>query len=235
MGTACPRCGKQFQRLAMHWQRSACERVGFTDSQLEHVRGLLMGDADIHGRNDPNPLFRLRMTNERFLHYVDELFGILSKGVSLERTATEMAKQAMENQANGVQGFESVNPSNYSSLYGLRTMSHPDLREFNQWYCSAGKRYPEDLSLTPELCRMWYVCDGWLATDSTSTDRPRVMFKCTNERERQPFLTGLFDEEGFDAGFSRDSIQVSAHDTEQLLSWMGPAPPGFEYKWAYED
>lgn len=231
MSEICHCCGDEYERLTMHWNRSECERKSFTNSQIEILKGLLMGDGDLHRRKDPNPLFRVRMTNQEFLEYLDRTFEELSRGVFLARTATEMAKQARENQQQGLDGFETVNEDNYQELYGLRTVSHPDLKQFVSWYRSGKKRFPTDLRLTPELTRMWYVCDGWLAVDSKSTDSPRVMIKAANEKDRAEYLIELFEEAGFNAGFSRESIQISAHDTPRLLEWMGRAPPGFQKKW----
>lgn len=219
----------------MHWTRSSCDRLSFSDAQIETLTGLLMGDADLHARSDPNPLFRIRMTNRPFLEYLDSQLGVLSRGVFLDRTAEEMAGQAKKNQKRGVTGFETVNESNYNALFGLRTVSHPDLHQFKSWYQSGEKRFPEELELTPEITRMWYVSDGWLAVDSKSSDGPRLMFKASNERDRRDYLVNLFEDAGFTAGFSRDAVQVSAFETERLLDWIGDPPAGFGYKWQLPD
>lgn len=231
MGEICHDCGGEYERLTMHWNRSPCDRLPFSENQLEMISGLLMGDGDLHHRDDPNPLFRVRMTNQQFLCHLNSEFGVLSRGVTLNRSAAEMYEQAVRNQQEGLDGFETVNKSNYNALYGLRTVSHPDLHRFKEWYGTDGKRFPECLELTPTILRMWYVCDGWLARDSESTDSPRIMLKASNERYRQDFLIGLFEDIGFSAGFSRDSVQISAYDTDAVLEWMGPSPPGFLYKW----
>lgn len=227
----CHDCGGAYDRLTMHWQRSSCERLQFTSSQIEMMTGLLMGDGDVHRRDDPNPLFRIRMTNKEFLDHLDDELGVLSNGVFLDRSADQMADRALKNQSAEVPGFETVNEENYNDLYGLRTVSHPDLHRFSSWYTTGEKRFPSDLSLTPEIARMWYVCDGWLASDSTSTDSDRIMFKASNESDRTEFLVKLIEDSGFSAGFSRNSLQISAYDTERMIDWMGEAPPGFEYKW----
>lgn len=231
MGNVCHDCGREYERLTMHWNRTRCKRLSFTSAQVELLTGLLMGDGDLHRRGDPNPLFRIRMTNREFLEYLDGCLGVLSRGVFLDRSADEMASQAKSNKAAGLENFETVNEENYNDLYGLRTVSHPDLHQFTDWYSSGTKRFPPDLELTPEIAKMWYVCDGWIASDSRSTDSDRVMVKAKNEADRQEYLVNLFEAVGFKAGFSRYAIQISAEETEDILDWMGPAPPGFEYKW----
>ena len=73
----------------MHWNRSTCDYVQFTDEQIEMITGLLMGDGDLHGRTDPNPHFRLRMTNREFLLELDSNWDVLSTGVFLDRSAED--------------------------------------------------------------------------------------------------------------------------------------------------
>lgn len=213
----------------MHWNRSECDYPPFSAELWELLTGILLGDGDIHGKRDTNAHFRVRMTNRRFLEFVDRELGILSKGVFLARTAEAQVETAKKNRREGRKGFETVSEENYHELYGLRTCSHPALDEFRDWYRSGEKRYPADLELTPIVTKAWYVCDGWLAREAGN--RSRVMFKVTNEAHRPDYLVDLFDRVGFEVGFSRNSIQVPADETERLLDWMGGPFPGFEYKW----
>lgn len=229
MTQECPSCGSEYTRLAMHWNRSECEYPSFSNSQWQLLKGLLMGDADIHGLSDTNSHFRLRMTKKRFLEHIDDRLGVLSKGVYLARTAKEQYETAVENQKNGVNGFETVNEEGYTALYGLRSCSHPMINKLGEWYSSGEKRYPKRLDLTPEITRMWYACDGWLAKETNA--KPRAMFKVTNESNRSDFLIQLFESKGFSVGFSRQSIQVPHTETVRLLNWMGKPPVDFEYKW----
>jgi hypothetical protein len=231
MTDVCHDCGDEYERLSMHWTRSSCDHQRFTERQLDIITGLLLGDADLHNRTDPNPLLRVRMTNEPFLGYLSDEFGVLSTEVYLERSAEEQAAQAQENKANGMGSFSTVNRDKYNSLYGIRTMSHPDLHQFVSWYSTGEKRFPANLELTPDIARMWYICDGWLAKDSKSGDSDRVMIKASNEADRVDYLINLLKDAGFDAGFSREAIQISAFDTDRFLQWMGSPPPGFHYKW----
>jgi hypothetical protein len=213
----------------MHWNRSDCPYPQFSDFQWELLVGLLMGDADLHGLSDPNPHFRLRMTNEPFLNALADRFGVLSKGVYLARDAKTQYETAKQNKEAGYEKFQTVNRERYSDLFGLRTCSHPALNEFRRWYDEGEKRYPKDLTLTPVVTRMWFVCDGWLAKEASAS--PRIMFKVSNERDRTEFLIDLFDSAGFDVGFSRDAIQVPYAETRRMLEWMGHPPAGFDYKW----
>lgn len=229
MQKQCPTCGSEYKRLAMHWNRSECQYHSFSGRQWEQLQGLLMGDADLHGLSDTNSHFRVRMTNKPFIEYLDSQWGILSKGAYQARSASKQYATAVQNQKRGVEGFDTVNKDEYSALYGIRTCSHPALNDFKEWYSEGEKRFPTDLTLTPEVCRMWYVCDGWLAEESNANYR--AMFKVSNEVDRKEYLIELFDEAGFEVGFSRQAIQVPHVETVKLLDWMGSPPPGFAYKW----
>lgn len=213
----------------MHWNRSNCGYPSFTDHQWELLVGTLLGDGDIHGRGDTNSHFRVRMTSRSFLEYLDDEFGVLSKGVYLARDAERQYKSAAKNRSSGRQGFVTVNRENYNDLFGFRSCSHPELDELRGWYETGEKRFPDDLTLTPTIAKTWYVCDGWLADEDDS--RPRIMIKTSNEADRADYLTNLFADAGFDAGFSRYSVQIPTAETVRLFEWMGEPLPGFEYKW----
>lgn len=226
MTAVCPSCEREFERLGSHWARSMCERPSFSKRQLEILTGLLMGDGDIHGQNDPNPHFRVRMTNRDFLSYLEDRFGVLSTDVFLDRDAEYQYRQAAESNH---EKFTVANREEYNDLYGFRTRSHPELHGLKQWYETGEKRFPSDLSLTSTIVKMWYVCDGWLAEEKNY--QPRVMIKAANESDRIEYLKGLFTEHGFDPHFTRTELQFTVDETKRLLEWMGSPPSGFEYKW----
>lgn len=226
MPATCPSCNCEFKRLGSHWARSECERERFTEHQIEMLVGVLMGDGDIHGKADKNPHFRVRMTNREFLSHLDDSFGVLSTGVFLDRDAECQYRQAAESDH---RKFTVVNRGEYNDLYGLRTRSHPQLSELKRWYDTGEKRFPNDLTLTPTVAKMWYVCDGWLAKEKDH--RPRVMIKATNEANRATYLQQLFGKQGFDPHFTRTELQFTADETAEFLEWIGSPPPGFSYKW----
>jgi hypothetical protein len=149
VGEICPECGAEYQRLAMHWNRSDCPYPTVGERRREILRGVLMGDGDLHGRRDTNHHFRVRMTSRAFLDHLDDELGVLSKGVYLARSASEQVETARQNQRDGRDGFEVVNPGEYSDLYGLRSCSHPELNDLRRWYDGSEKRFPPDLELTP--------------------------------------------------------------------------------------
>lgn len=219
----------------MHWNRSSsCDYPPLTDFQREMLTGVLMGDGDIHHRHETNPLFRVRMTSKPFIEHIDSFLGPLSKGMFLDRDAEGMSQQAVANQKEERDGVRVVNEENYNDLYGVRSCSHPEMREFAEWYSNGEKRFPDDLTLTPTILKYWYACDGWLASEAGCRDR--LWIKCTNESDRPEYLMTRFHDVGFDsANVTRHSIYLNGMDTLEALQWMGDAPPGFEYKWAVRD
>jgi hypothetical protein len=114
-------------------------------------------------------------------------------------------------------------------MHVVRTRTHPYFNELRQWYESGKKRFPDDLSLTPQLTKLWYASDGYL--DVGQWGRPRLEIKARNENDRTEFLLDLFREHGFDPLYIRNEIRFTCDETEQLIEWMGEPPPGFEYKW----
>jgi hypothetical protein len=188
--------------------------------------GILMGDGDIHGQADKNPHFRVRMTNREFLSYLDDCLGVLSTGIFLDRDAEYQYQQVVDSDH---EKFAIANREEYNDLYGLRTRSHPELHELKQWYETGEKRFPSDLTLTPTISEMWYICDGWLAKQEDH--RPRAMIKASNEAKRAKYLQQLFAKHGYEPHFTRTELQFTVDETERFLEWIGSPPPGFEYKW----
>ncbi len=153
MAETCLEYGSEYQRLAMHWNRSDCAYPAISERRREIPRNVLMGDGDLHGRDDANLHFRVRITSREFLSYLDDELGVLSKGVYLARPASKQIETAKRNQRAGVEEFEVVNPERYSDLCGLRSCSHPELNDLRRWYEGIEKRFPSNLELTPLITR----------------------------------------------------------------------------------
>jgi hypothetical protein len=223
----CPSCGEQFDRPGLHWWHGTCPYPEISARQRELFVGLLMGDGSIPTPSGGNTcVFRLPMANRRFLRWFDEQMGILTTGVSLNKTASELAHRSRET------GFSpTAEASNYHDMYAVWSRTHPFLDELrDHWYDNDGaKTFPDDLSLTPRLAKLWYVSDGYL--DVGRWGRPRVEIKARNEADRATFLCDLFRERGFVPTFHHNELRFTCDDTERLLSWLGESPPGFAYKW----
>lgn len=220
----CPHCGTDFVRPGMHWYHGTCPYPDIEAWRREMIIGALLGDGSIPNR-EANHIFHLPMINRRFLEWFDDAMGILTTGVSLKKTATELAEN------NRKTGFSpNANQENYHDMYTVRSRTHPIFNELREWYASGRKRFPNDLELTPIITKLWYVCDGYL--DVGRWGRPRIEIKARNELDNSEYLVSLFEAVGIEPIYKRHELRFTCGDTERLIRWMGSAPPGFEYKWA---
>jgi hypothetical protein len=151
--------------------------------------------------------------------------GVLTTGVSVKKTAAELASN------NRQTGFSpEAQPEDYHDIYTVWSRTNPYFDDlWETWYREGAKVFPEDLSLSPTKVKFWYASDGYL--DVGRWGRPRIEIKTRNENDRVKYLIGLFEAVGFSPVFRRNELRFSCDDTERLVSWMGDPPPGFEYKW----
>lgn len=222
----CPSCGREFERLGLHWWHRTCPYPTVSEEQDQILTGLLMGDASIPDQTGGNnSIFHLPMTNRRFLEWFDSRMGVLTTGVSLKKTAEELASN------NRQSGFSpTAEPSNYHDIYTVWSRTNPYFDELRgRWYQQGKKHFPESLTLTPTRTKFWYLSDGYL--DVGRWGRPRIEIKTRNENDRVDYVLSLFEDVGFSPVFRRNELRFTCDDTERLVSWMGDPAPGFEYKW----
>lgn len=221
----CISCGSEYKNLALHWNRSSCDYPELSQRQRDLVTGVVMGDGSVVNPNTANnPTLHVKMINEEFLDWLDGELGWLSNGYTKVQTAEEAAK------ANRESGFSpNAKAENYHDKYVLRTKCLPVMSEWREWYSSGEKVFPSDIQLTPDVLKMWYVCDGYI-TDWNSID-----ITANNEEGNCDKIRQLFDGLGVDPVFHKSqrswSIRFSQNESRVLFNYMGSAPPGFGYKW----
>lgn len=194
----------------------------------ELFTGLLMGDASIDATSGRSPCLHLRMTNCSFLEWLDNRLGALTTGVRRYCTAAEAAEHARQT------GFRpNANAKNYRDVYDLRTRRHPWFDRLAEWYTTGVKTFPSDLTLTPTVTKMWYVCDGGLVMTKAHTSPGYPFIKSKNEMDRSTFLLDLFESIGFSPRFDEYNVNLvfSRGESDSFLEWIDEPPPGFEYKW----
>lgn len=216
--TTCPECGNNYGQVPLHWKRSDCEFPEFTRDQMEIMRGLLLGDADIKKGTDGS-IFRLRMINEEFLHHLDSILGALSRGVRLHETGEEKFDKSV-----GVlKGTSSE--SEFNDLYGIRTVTHPQIDELRGWYSNGKKIMPKIIS--EDMFKYWYICDGWNHEDNSVRIRatiPDDLNYVASNIERNSYL------EVSSVSTSKGVIRMTADSSKTFWNTTEPIP-GFEYKW----
>lgn len=235
----CPTCNSEYERIGMHWHHNPDHRYSFTDEQLEIITGLVMGDGCIE-KTSKNPSLYVEMTNKSYLDYLHTRFRVLSNGVCIKRTAKE---NALRSKSLGMN--RNAKTKNYSDTYLFRTVNHPELKSFKDWYSSGSKRYPNNLKLTPLITKHWYCGDGYYDTHGGNRN---ISIGCTNESDNKENVEKLFEDIGLVVSNWKESysntdrytehenvsLYLDVKNTQKLFDYMGPPPEGFEYKWPEE-
>jgi len=222
----CPCCGNWYQRIGSHWSRSSCEYPPISNYKMELLKGMMLGDGSVNF-GSRHSCFGIGMTNVTFLKWLQTELGWLSGTLSMQRTATEQAQSVRD-------GFGcDTDESNCLDCYQFFTKSHPQFEKFGQWYDTDEIVFPENLSVSPTVLKIWYVSDGTFDWGTEHTTQ--VQFDSTNESERPDAIIGALEEHGFTVGQSGSTFRVSTSDTEDFFELIGDPVPGFEYKWQYQD
>jgi len=214
----CYSCGNKYAQLALHWNAQGCEWPKFDDYQMEIMKGLLLGDADIKSGTNGS-IFRLRMTNKKFLEWVSTKLSPLSRGVFLSENSKQQKESALRG---GLEGIS--NKSQFSDLYGLRTLTHPQVDDLYEWYSTGQKRYPN--KITEEMLRMWYVTDG-------NKNPSGIRLTCNAQLDKREDVLKMLESIDYicNPSFNDDGrIRVSSDNSRTF--WRRTEPPtGFKYKW----
>lgn len=224
----CPNCGSWYSRISLHWSTSSCDYPFISYEQWEMMKGLMMGDGSLRGRNRKNQSMSITNTNLRFIEYLKNKFGWMFSSFKIKNTSKEKAVNDRSS------NFDpDVKMENRYDLYRLITRAHPQINYFNQWWSDGELKFPR-LEFTPKLLRMWYVSDGGINYDVNS----RIRFTSLNESDRPQNIVRNFENIGFECHHvcGRDDFCISTPQTEDFFDYIGHDPvPGFEYKWAYQD
>lgn len=229
----CSECEEEFIQIGQHWRYKPEHRPIITEKQKEVIKGLLMGDGSLN-RTAPTPYIQVNMTSENYLKYVDNIFGTLSTGVSLMHTAEESARHDRKSGFN-----DSASAENYSSVYHWQTRSHPQFSNYESWYTSSGRIWPESIKLTPTALKHWYCGDGHFDNHG---DKHSIDFAISNEIENTEKVTKIFTQSGLPSpsnyktssrkdGSMRCTARFTKRDSEVLWEYMGDPLPDFQYKW----
>jgi len=194
-----------------------------------------MGDGCVK-QSSRNPNLSVAVIEQDFLKYISEVFGVLGNDVRLMRSSEESAEQ------NRVSKFSpNAEADNYSDLYEWKTVNHPELLEFRNWYSSGKKVWP-DINLTPTVLKYWYCCDG---TYDTNNLQNRIILYMSNEVDNTEKVNNMFTKSGLpkpnnymiserESGHIHCHAQFTVSQTQELFRYMGEPLPGFEYKWPKE-
>lgn len=221
----CPTCNESFKNVGTHWRWSPSHRPEFTPLQEDIITGVLMGDGSIY-RSNKTPYLRVKMITKEYLEYLENIFGILTTGISLVRTSEESARSC---RLSGLD--ENASAENYSDIYELRVRSHPRLEKYSRWYDSGKKVWPKNIELTPTVLKHWYCCDGTYHGN-------HIEIGMCNERDRTDIVSSYFNRldlpepSNYNTSNGTCIAEFSVDDSKKLFDYMGDPLPGFEYKWS---
>jgi len=83
------------------------------------------------------------------------------------------------------------------------------------------------------MAKMWYVTDGTFHTHGAAA---HISIYACNEEHRPEYVCSLLEEHGFATRYhGHGQFALTAQASQDFLTWIGDAPPGFEYKWVDHD
>ena len=227
----CHECGNEYKRIATHWSTTDCPYKPFTEKQHEIVKGLLMGDGCLRTTNK-YPHVQMQMTSEKYLlHLSNEIFPTISGRVNMKQTAENSAKSDRKT------GFNPrAKTENYSNIYNLTVVSHPELQRYVRWYRTGEKVFPKNLELTPECLKHYFAGDGSLC------EGKYARITLCNEHSNKDKINKMFDNVGLSDFYWADrkrksrsghhcSIKFTLEGTNKFYDYIGEPVPGLEYRW----
>lgn len=210
--TACPDCEERFLSVGSHWWQTDCEPPDPSPRIRRLVDGLVLGDGHVHFPDPDRPGYlQVRMANREFVEWLDEQLGWLSTGARLYREETTRRQ----------------------TVYSVRTRSLDWFDRYRDWYEDGDAWIPPGYSLSRETARTWYVSDGSACWNGDRFCSVRIAGRRLAAEQPERFA-GLLDEAGFEARITERGLRFRPPDGRQFLGWLGPSPPGFEYKWETE-
>lgn len=203
----CPKCGDSFTALGKHWRYSPDHRPELTEHQHEILTGLLMSDGLIWKDGSDNPRFEANMIEDEYLYWLDDMFGLLSTGVTLRDNGTNST----------------------NAVYNWTTRNLPELEQYHEWYQSGQKVWPSSISLTPTVLTHLYVGDGHYHVSNY------IEIGINNEAQNVQKLDKYFKGTGLPIPKHIESSDVhklkwTVEESTVLFDYMDSAPPGFNYK-----
>jgi hypothetical protein len=191
-----------------------------SDSQHQVIEGMLLGDASVFRRR-ANAVFRHKSSQEEFVRHVAGLlpfeFGFYSEPA---REVSIRGKVCHRSAAHIAESRVDVSLNEYR----------------NRWYSGTKKVVPENLVLTPTVCKYWYYSDGY---SSWNGDNCVIVGLCTNSftRAECEALQGSLAALGFDFKIAKKLnghiLQGRKKDAVNgFLGFIGPSELDcYRYKW----
>jgi hypothetical protein len=215
----CPFCREWYSQVSNHWTKSSmCDHPPITYRKVQIIKGLVLGDGSLNYQSK-NIGVVITNTNLTFMEWLKTEMGWLVG--------------RLEKMKNVAQGFD-VDPDYH--MYQMSTRKHPQFSPFVSWYDDdEGFTFPQNISLSPMLLKMWYVSDGSLQ-HSGNSDMASVKISINHDSDVRERVKKAFREVSFDVSSrSNQEFALGIEDSQRFLNFIGDPVPGYEYKWENRD
>lgn len=186
--------------------------ITINSQALEIINGEMLGDGSmsLSGSYKTNACFEHSTAN---IHYGEYLYNKLDKYVPL------LHPTICPERNNGKKQFRTRTTVNVSW-----TKLH------SKWYEENRKIVPEDITLTKETCRHWYLGDGYFEDETSKIST------CNFNKRENELLVELLNNIGYKSNINKRSgdyyvIRFSKYSYKDFLEWIGNPIKGYEHRW----
>ena len=193
----------------------------------EILRGAVLGDGSLQiSHNSVNAYFSYTSKSYQHIYYVVKDFLEYGTGTGIRHN------DVYDNRTGKI----------YHKYQFATVVSPTFTEEYNRWYVDKVKHIPEDLVLTPLMCKIWYLGDGCLR--NTNHNNVQDVILCTNCFEKDEIERILIPQlQEFDASTyyvskrsdGKDSYVIRIGKKEKIfdfLEYIGDCPfDDYSYKW----
>lgn len=235
-GNKCPICGYKSVHLGQHFIHSDHGFPDIDQHRWEILVGHIMGDAT-YAKRSKNGYLAWNMTNLQYMKWLNNELGWISYDVRKGSTPEKMAQYHFlrdRETSDSYKDEQDVWPGSddsYKQQYRGSTISHPWIDKLD-WMEDGKKKFPKTVKLTPTVVKIWFSDDGGLHWGNGN--RPQASITATSQIDILDLLSDKFSDAVCSPNVIRNRLQFNVDETEELIDWMGEAPPGMEYKFCLE-
>jgi len=195
---------------------------------IEILDGLILGDACLERRKKThNARYHHECVHYTYMNYIKQV---------INQTDTFIVSDF----------YPKERPTLPNSTYTVCSYVHEILTEQEErWYTNRIKHIPEDIRLTPNVLKHWYIGDGWLSWN-TSNKRYKegwnpihgICFATEGfSFEDTDILLDKMKALGFPCGRGKDNnMSLRGSLVKDFLSYIGtPTCDCYDYKWQIGD
>lgn len=202
------------------------EEYQLTNNQLEIINGALLGDGTISKpcEGHPNSVFVYSSKiKEHVVFVTTPLYNLTSE----------------KGQLSFLEVYDKRTEKVYNR-YTFRTLTNTIFTKIrNKWYPEGKKIIPSDLKLTPLICLIWYLGDGYLSSNGNKTSQELIFSTdCFTKEDLEAILLPQLRE--FEAHIrgkqNKFHIVIPHRKIKNFLNYIGSCPvEEYKYKWNFRD